>query len=122
MAARMKRWHRIAESITRLFYRKSGKAVPDRQCGRGPSGMNHQPRIRWSDNSAAVVGSPRYIQEKLAAYQAHRWGQQETGRSARQPEPALSSGVSANQERSNTRAQTSSQSSSRSTWADKWQR
>jgi hypothetical protein len=122
MAARMKRWRRIAESITRLFDRQSGKAVPDRQCGRGPSGMNQQPRIRWSDNSAAVVGSPRYIQEKLAAYQARRWGQQETGRSARQPEPTLISGVNANQERRNTRARTPSLSSSRSTWADKWQR
>ena len=84
--------------------------------------MNQQPRVRWSDNSAAVVGSPRNIQEKLAAYQARGWGQQETGRSARQPEPALSSGVSANQESRNTRALTPSLSCSRSTWADKWQR
>jgi len=84
--------------------------------------MNQQPRVRWSDDSAAVLGSPRNIQEKLAAYQARGWGEQETGRSARQSEPALSSGVSANQERSNTRAQTPSLSYSRSTWADKWQR
>jgi hypothetical protein len=122
MAASRKRWHRIGESITRLFDRQSGEAGPDRRCGRGPSGMNQQPRVRWSDNSAAVLGSLQNIQEKLAAYQARGWGQQETGRSARQPEPALSSGVSANQERSNTRAQTPSLSCSRSTWADKWQR
>jgi hypothetical protein len=122
MAASMKRWHRIGESITRLFDRQSGKAVPDRLYGRGPSGMNQQPRVRWSDNSAAIVGSPRNIQEKLAAYQARGWGQQETGRSARQPEAALSSGVSANQERRNTRAQTPSLSYSRSTWTDKSQR
>ena len=122
MAASMKRWHRIGESITRLFYRQSGKAGPDRLYGQGPSGMNQQPRVRWSDDSAAVLGSPRNIQEKLAAYQARGWGEQETGRSARQPEPALSSGVSANQERRNTRAQKPSLSYSRSTWADKWQR
>jgi hypothetical protein len=122
MAASMKRWHRIGESITRLFDRHSEEGVPGRLCGRGPSGMNQQPRVRSSDNSAAVVGSPQYIQEKLNAYQARGWGQQETDRSARQPEPALSSGVSANQESSNTRALTPSLRSSRSTWADKWQR
>jgi hypothetical protein len=88
MAASMKRWHRIGESIRRLFDHQSGKAVPDRLCGQGPSGMNLQAHVRWSDNSAAVVGSPRYIQDKLAAYRARGWGQQETGRSARQPEPA----------------------------------
>lgn len=122
MAASMKRWHRIGEFITRLFDRQSGKAVADRLYGRGPSGMNQQPRVRWSDNSAAIVGSSRNIQEKLAAYQARGWGQQEAGRLARQPEPALSSGVSAHQESSNTRALTPSLRSSRSTWADKWQR
>ena len=119
MAAGMKRWHRIGESITRLFDRQSGKAVPDRLYGRGPSGMNQQPCVRWSDNNAAIVGSPRYIHDKLAAYRARGWGQQETDRSARQPEPALSSEVSANQERRNPRAQTPRLSSSRSTWVDK---
>jgi hypothetical protein len=122
MAVSMKRWHRIGESITRLFDHHSEEGVPDRLCGRGPSGMNQQPPVRWADNSAAVVGSPQYIQEKLAAYQDRGWGQQEKGRSARQPEPVLSSGVSANQESSNTRARTPSLRSSRSTWVDKWQR
>jgi hypothetical protein len=119
MAASMKRWYQIGESITRLFDHQSGKAVPDRLCGRGPSGMNLQAHVRWSDNNAAVVGSPRYIQDKLAAYRARGWGQQETGRPARQPEPVWNSGESANQERTNTRVQTPSLNSSRSTWVDK---
>ena len=119
MAASMKRRNRIGELIARLLDRQGGDAAPGRLCGQGPSGMNQQPRVRWSDNSASIVGSPRYIQEQLVAYQARGLGQQETGRSARQPEPALSSGVSANQERRNPRAQTPSLSSSRSTWVDK---
>jgi len=122
MATSMKRWNRIAELIARLLDRQSGAAALGRLSGYGPSGMSQQPRVRWSDNSAAVVGSPRNIQERLAAYQARGWGQQETGRSARQPEPALISGGIANQEPRNTRALTSSLRSSRSTWADKWQR
>jgi len=129
MAASMKRWNRIGEFMARLRDRQSGDTAPGRLSGYGPTGMNkqpragnQQPRIRWSDNSADIVGSWRNIQEKLAAYQARGWGQQETGRSARRPEPALSSRVSANQEPSNTRALTPSLRSSRSTWADKWQR
>lgn len=110
---------RIGESIARLLDRQNGKAG---LYGRGPSGMNQQPPVRWSENSAAVVGSPQNIQEKLAAYQARGWGQQEGGRLARQPEPALSSGVGANQKPSHTRALTPSLRSPRSTWADKWQR
>jgi hypothetical protein len=122
MATSMKWWNRIGELIARLLDRQSGDTAPGRLYGHGPSGMNQQPRVRWSDNSAAVIGSPRNIQEKLAAYQARGWGQQETGRSARQPEPTLSSGGSANQEPRNTRALAPSLRSSRSTWADKWQR
>ena len=122
MAASMKRRNRIGELIARLLERPSGDAAPGRLYGHGLSGMNQQPRVRWSDNSAAVIGSPRNIQEKLAAYQARGWGQQETGRSARQPEPALSSGEIANQEPRNTRVQTPSLRYSKSTWADKWQR
>jgi hypothetical protein len=119
MAASMKRWHWIGESITRVFDHHSGKAVPDRLHGRGPSGMNQQPRVGWADNSAAIVGSPRYVQEKLSGYQARGWGQQVTGPSATQPGPALSFGGSANQELRNTRAQTPNLNSLRSTWVDK---
>ena len=122
MATSMKRRNRIGEFIARLLHRPSGNAAPGRLYGHGPSGMNQQPHVRWSDNSASIVGSPRYMQETLAAYRARGWGQQETGRSARQPEPALSSGEIANQEPRNTRALTSNLRSPRSTWADKWQR
>jgi len=122
MAASMKRRNRIGELIARLLDRRGGAAAPGRLCGQGPSGMNQQPRVRWSDNSASIVGSPRYIQEQLVAYQARGLGQQETGRSARQPEPASSSGEIANQEPRNMRALTPSLRSPRSTWADKWQR
>jgi hypothetical protein len=122
MAASMKRRNRIGEFMARLRDRQSGDTALGRPSGYGPTGMNQQLRVGNQQHNAAVLGSPQNIQEKLAAYQARGWGQQETGRSARQPEPALSSGVSANQERSNTRAQTPSLSCSRSTWADKWQR
>ena len=122
MATSLKRWNRIGEFIARLTDRRSGDTAPGRLSGHGPSGMNQQPRVRWSDNSSAVVGSPRNIQEKLAAYQASGWGQQETGRPARQPESALISEGIANQEPRNTGALTPSLRSSRSTWADKWQR
>jgi len=84
--------------------------------------MNQQPRFRWSDNSASVVGSARHIQEKLAAYQVRGWGQQETGRSAGEFELALRSGEITNQEARNAGALTPSLRSFRSTWADKWQR
>ena len=80
---------------------------------------NQQPHVSWSDNSANIIGSRRYIQEKLAAYQAWRRGQQATGGSARQPEPGLISRGSANQEPKNTRALTASLRSPESTWADK---
>ena len=122
MATSMKRSNRIGELIARLLDRQSGDTAPGRLSGHGPSGMNQQPRVRWSDNSGAVVGSPRHIQEKLAAYQARGWGQQETGRSARQPQPALIAAGIANQEPRNTSALTPSLRSSRSTWADNWQR
>jgi hypothetical protein len=123
MAARMKRRHRIGELVARLLDRRSGGTVPGLPSGQGPSGMNQQPRVRWADNSADIVGSPRNIQEKLSAYQARGWGPQETSRSsARSPEPALSSEGIANQEPSYGRAPTPSLRSPRSNWADKWQR
>jgi hypothetical protein len=122
MATRMKRRSRVSEIIARLLDRQSGDIAPGRPSGHGPSGMNQQPRFRWSDNSASVVGSARHIQEKLAAYQARGWGQQETGRSAGEFELALRSGETANQEARNTGVPTSRPRSSRSTWADKWQR
>jgi hypothetical protein len=123
MAARMKQRHRIGELVARLLGRRSGGTAPSRPSGHGPSGMNQQPGVRWADNSADIVGSPRNIQEKLSAYQARGWGPQETSRSsARPPELSLSSGGIASQEPSNTRAPTPSLRSSRSTWADKWQR
>ena len=122
MATSMKRRNRIRDLIARLLDRQSGNTAPGRLYGHGPSGMNQQPRVEWSDNSAAVVGSPQNIQEKVAAYQAHGWGQQETGRSARQPEPVSSSGAIANPEPRNTRTLPPSLRSSWSTWADKWQR
>ena len=121
MATSMKRWNRIGEFIARLLDRQSRDTAASRLSGHGPSGMNQQPHVRWSDDSAAVVGSARNIQEKLAAYQARGWGQQETDRSARQSEPAISEGIT-NQESRNTRALTSNLRSPRSTWADKWQR
>ena len=122
MATSMKRRNRLGGLIARLLDRQSGGTAPGRVAGHGPSGMNQQPRFRWSDNSAAVIGSARNIQEKLAAYQARGWGQQETGRSAREFELALRSGGIANQEARNAGAPTPSLRSSRSTWADKWQR
>ena len=67
MAPSMKRRNRIGEFIARLLDRQSGDTAPGRLSGHGPSGMNQQPRVRWSDNSAALVGSPRNIEEKLAA-------------------------------------------------------
>jgi hypothetical protein len=123
MAARMKRRHRIGELVARLLNRRSGDTAPGRPSGQGPSGMNQQPRVRWADDSADIVGSPRNTQEKLSAYQARGWGPQETSRSsARTPEPSSSSGGIANQEPSNMLAPTPSLRSPRSTWADKWQR
>jgi hypothetical protein len=122
MATSIKRWNQVNELIARLLDRKSGDIAPGRLSEHGPSGINQQPRVRWSDNSASVVGSARHIQEKLAAYQARGWGQQETGRSAREFELALGSRGIANQEATNTGALTPSLRSSRSTWADKWQR
>jgi hypothetical protein len=125
----MKRWNRIGKFIARLLDRQSRHAAPGRLSGHGPSGMNQQPRVRnqhprisWSDNSAAIVGSPRNIEEKLAAYQARGWGLQQADRSARQHEPALSSGGIANQEPRNTSALAPSLRSPRSTWVDKCQR
>jgi len=122
MAANMKRTSRIGEFIARLLDRSGGSAARGRLDGRGPSGMNQQPRVRWSDNSADIVGSPRYIQEKLVAYQTRGLGQREPGRLARQPDPALTSTGIANREPTTTGAPTPSLSHSRSTWADKWQR
>ena len=122
MAASMKRRNRIGELIARLLDRRGGAAAPGRLCGQGPSGMNQQPRVRWSDNSASIVGSPRYIQEKLVAQQAGGVRQHEIGRSATQPEPASSSGEIANQESGNMRVLTPRLRSPGSTWADKWQR
>jgi len=112
--------NRLGGLIARLFDRPSGNAAPGRLDGHGPSGMNQQPRVRWSDNSASLVGSPRYIQEKLVAYQAHE--QVETGRSTGPAEPTSSSGGIANQEVGNTRRLTPSLRSPSSTWADRWQR
>jgi hypothetical protein len=120
MATSMKRRNRISEFIARLLDRRRGDTAPARLSGHGPSGMNQQLRVRWSDNSPAIVGSPRNTAEKIAAYQAHGCGQ--VDRAVRRPEPALSSGVVANQEPRNTHALTASLRSSRSTWADKWQR
>jgi hypothetical protein len=123
MAARVKRRHRIGELVARLLNRRSGDTDPGRPSGHGPSGMNQKPRVRWADNSADIVGSPRNIQEKLSAYEARGWGPQQTSRSsARLPEPSSSSGGITNQEPSNTHAPTPSLRSPRSTWADKWQR
>jgi hypothetical protein len=122
MATSMKRRSRVSELIARLLDRQSGDTAPGRLSGHGPSGMNQQPRFRWSDNSASVVGSARHIQEKLAAYQVRGWGQQETGRSAGEFELALRSGEITNQEARNAGALTPSLRSFRSTWADKWQR
>ena len=122
MATRMQPWNRTGELIARLLDRQSGHTAPGQPSGHGPNGMNQQPRVRWPDNSAAVVGSPRNIQEKLAAYQARGWGQQEIYRPARQPEPELISGEIANQEPRNAPALTASLRSSRATSADKWQR
>ena len=112
----------IGNVVSRLLGRQSGDTAPDRPYRHGPSGMNQQPRVRWSDNSPAIIGSARYTQEKLAAYQARGWGQQEPGRSVRQPEPSSSSGGFATQEPRQTRTPTPSLSHPRSTWADKWQR
>jgi hypothetical protein len=123
MATSMKRRNRIGEFIARLLDRQSGDTAPGRLSGYGPSGMNQQPRVRWSDDGAAIVGSPQNIQEKLAAYQARRWAQQDADRLARQPEPvSSSSGGIANQEPRDTRALTPRLRSPRSMWADKWQR
>jgi hypothetical protein len=122
MAASTKRWYRTGAFIARLLYRQNGDTAAGRLSGQGPSGMNQHPRGSWSDNDTGVIGSPRDIQEKLAAYQAGGWGQQETGRSAGPPAPALSAGGPANQEPRNTHALTPGLRSSRSTWADKWQR
>lgn len=124
MATGMKRRNRIGEFIARLLDRRRGHTAPAQLSGHGPSGMNHgmnqQLRVRWSDNSAAIVGSPRNIEAKIAAYQAHGCGQAD--RVVRRPEPALSSGVVANQEPRNTNAPTLSLRSPRLTWVDKCQR
>jgi len=118
--ASMKRWNPIGEFIARLLDRRRGHTAPGRLSGHSPSGMNQQLRVSWLDNSAAIVGSPRNIEERIAAYQAHGSGQAD--RAARRPEPALSSGVVANQESRNTNAPTSSLRSPRTTWVDKCQR
>jgi len=118
MATSMKRRNRIGDLIARLLHRQSGDTAPGRLSGHGPSGMNQQPRVRWSDDGAAIVGSPQNLQEKFAAYEARRWGQQAADGSVRQPEPTSSSpGGIANQD-----AMTPRLRSPRSTWADKWQR
>ena len=122
MAAPINRWNRVGELIARLLDRQSRDAAPGRLSGLGPRGINQQPRVRWSDNSADVVGSPQNIQKRLAAYQARGWGLQETGRPAWKSEPALHSGEMADQETRNLPALAPSLRSSRSTWADKWQR
>jgi len=122
MAATIKPWNRVGELIARLLDRPSGDAAPGRLSGCAPSGMNQQPRVRWSDNSADVLGSPRNIQKRLAAYQARGWGQQKTGWWAEQREPTVISGGIANQEPRNTGALAPSVRSSGSMWADKWQR
>ena len=123
MEARMKRRHRIGELVARLLDRRSGDTAPSRPSGQGPSGMNQQPRVRWADNSADIVGSPQNIQEKMSAYQARGWGPQATSRSSARPsETSLSFGEISDQEASNAHAPTQSLRSSRSTWADKWQR
>ena len=117
MATSMKRRNRIGDLIARLLRRQAGDT--GRLSGHGPTGMNQQPRVRWSDDGAAIVGSPQNLQEKLIAYEARRWGQQQAAdRSARQPEPTSSSpGGIADQD-----AMTPRLRSPRSTWADKWQR
>ena len=127
MAASLKPRHPIRELVARLLDRPSRDVVPGRASRDGPSGMNQQRRVRWSedsapDNGASIVGSPRYIHDKLVAYQAHGLGQRETGRSGRQCEPSLRSGEIANPEQSDTRVQATSLRSSKSTWADKWRR
>ena len=122
MATGMKRWNRIAELVAWLFGRERRDVAPGPPGARGPSGMNHQPCVGWPDDSSEIVGSPRNIQEKLIAYRARGWGQQETRRPARHPEPEVSSGVSADPEPSHPHELGSTLRSSRSTWADKWQR
>ena len=122
MAVPINRWNRVGELMARLLNPKSGDTTPGRLSGYGPSGMNQQPRPRWPDNSADVVGSPRNIQKRLAAYQARGWGLSETGRPARESEPAFISGEMADQETRNSPALAPSLRSSRSMWADKWQR
>ena len=84
--------------------------------------MTQPPRVRWSDDRADLVGSPRNLQKRYAAYQAGGLSQQETGQPATQPDPTLSSGENANQEPSSILAKMSSPRCSRTLWADKWQR
>ena len=99
--------HRFDELIARWFGRQ------------GESSMTRRPQVRWSDDG--LIGSPRNIQEKLAAYQARGLGRSRTGRSATQPEPASSSMEVADAEPT-IPATMPSLGSSRSLWADKWQR
>jgi hypothetical protein len=76
----MKPWSRIGKLIGRLIDRQGGNPSPDRVSGSSLGGMNRQPIVRWLDDSAAIIGSPRNVQEKLAKYQTGGWGQQATGR------------------------------------------
>ena len=80
MATSMKPWNRIGKVIARLLERQGANPSPDRLSGRSLRGMNRQPIVRWLDDSAAIIGSPRNIQERLAKCQASGWGQQATGR------------------------------------------
>jgi len=122
MAASTNRRNRIGEFIARLFDRPSTGRAPGQLYGHGPSGMNQQPRIRWSDNSASLIGSARYIQEKLVAYQTRGVGRQSAGRTAGQSEPASSAGGDAKTDPRQTDEPTPGLRSPRSAWADKWQR
>lgn len=84
--------------------------------------MTQPPHVRWSDDRADLIGSPRNLQKTRAAYQVGGLGQRATDQSASQPEPPSISANNASQGSGNISAKTASPRSPRTLWADKWQR
>lgn len=108
------------EIVARGLDRQSRETAPNRLSVRRPE-SGSKPRRGWPGNSPNLVGSARYLQEKLAVYQSGGWTSRTPDRSTRQPESALASRIVGDQEAPKAHTPTSSLRSSSLTCVDKGQ-